>query len=304
MAEALGSGARSGVDAPGPADEVAVSSQPGFGSALPTAGVIMPMVESDRPWWLVPSLAVGGTLLVAVVALLAVILLQPNRTSHAGSGVGGESAPGKAAAGGADLARSMAPANTVDPGPSRARIPEKTVAKIAASHLAIAAPRKSEANPEVRRSRKVNHRKRRLRRDRKNVVKPVRAPKVTRPKEPRNRPRSITEILTDVGRDRPGPRKVTPRVSLPAKLGRSSIQGGMSRVMGTARACGRRFSTSGRISVRLVVAGSTGSVLSVSPKGAHSRSLTGRCVARALRSARFKPFARSRQSFYYTVILR
>ena len=48
----------------------------------------------------------------------------------------------------------------------------------------------------------------------------------------------------------------------------------------------------------------TGKVLAVSPKGTHAGSLTGRCVSRALRSARFKRFARSRQRFYYTVVLR
>ncbi len=301
---------------PGPVDELAVNAQPGFGAALPTAGVIMPMVEPNRPWWLVPSLAVGGTLLVAVVALLAVLLLQPTGTSRA---AGGDSAPGKAAVGGVDPARSTAPANTIEPSPFRTTISDEGVARIAAGHLAIAAMEEPqtrpvqasapEANPDVRRSRKVNPRKvnlgkRRNRRDRKIVVKPVRATKITRPKEPRNRPRTITDILMDVGKDRPQTSKVPPRAALPKRLGRRGIQSGISRVMGTVRACGRRYSTSGRISVRLVVAGSTGRVLSVSPKGAHASSLTGRCVARALRSARFKPFASSRQSIYYTVILR
>ncbi len=307
---------------PGPADELAVNAQPGFGAALPTAGVIMPMVEPNRPWWLVPSLAVGGTLLVAVVALLAVLLLQP--TGGTPRAAGGDSTPGKAAVGGVEPARSTAPANTTESSPPRTTISDEGVARIAAGHLAIAAmeePRTRpvqasapEANPDVRRSRKVNPRKvnprkvnpgkRRNRRDRKIVVKPVRATTITRPKEPRNRPRTITDILMDVGKDRPQTSKVSPRAALPKRLGRRGIQSGISRVMGTARACGRRYSTTGRISVRLVVAGSTGRVLSVSPKGAHVSSLTGRCVARALRFARFKPFATSRQSIYYTVILR
>ncbi len=305
MAKVLGNGAVT----PGPVDEVAVASQPGLGVSLPTAGVIMPLTEPDRPWWLVPSLAVGGTLLVAVVALLAVLLIQPHGASRQGAGdsvVGAASVP----------APTLASANSFEPAQPRARVPDRIVANIATKivakstrevirkAVAVAPAPAPEAERIARSPRQAHPRKRRPRRVRKTIVKPVLVPKVTAPREPRRRPRSIAEIIGSVVKTRPMAPKVAPRASVPAQLGRRSIQGALSKVMGGARACGRRFSTSGRVSLRLVVAGSTGRILRVSPKGAHASSLTGRCVARALRSARFKPFARSRQSFYYTVILR
>ena len=378
MAAVLGSG----VPAPTSVDQVAVSFQPVLGASLPTAGAIMPVAESPRPWWLMPSLAVGGMLLITVVALLAVLLLQPTRASGTR---GSDPIPGEAAANGTApanttaLADTTAPANTMAPADVTA--PANTVAPANITALAetmapaspvaqarpaaVNAPRVVQPRPEPaspaaakrdgRRQPMARPPRRRSRRDRKIVAK--RTPKKVRPVEPRDRPRSIVEILMGVGKvrhDSPkGPRKnkssiqgaeapgargaprrilidmqreatkragmhrrpgrsshccaspkVPLRASLPARLGYRDIRGGMSRVMAAARSCGKRFSTSGRVTVRLVIAGATGRVRGVTPKGAHATSPTGRCVARSLRSARFKPFARATQSFYYTVILR
>lgn len=291
MAMVLGAGE----PAPEPADQAAVSAQPGLGASLPTAGVIMPMAEPARPWWLMPSLAVGGALLVTVVALLAVLLLQPTRASRT---KGSDPVPGEAAANGAAPATIASPATIAAPATIASPASPSAPANTTAPTPTFAAKK------DARLPRKARLPKRRSRRERKVGVKPMGAPKKLRPAEPHNRPSSIAEILMGVGMVRPDSPKVPPRASLPARLGHRDIQGAMSRVMGAARACGKRFSTSGRVTVRLLIAGTTGRVRGVAPKGSHATSPTGRCVARALRSARFKPFARSTQSLYYTVILR
>jgi len=299
MATVLGAGAsaRGSAPRPGPADQVAVSTLPGLGASLPTAGVILPMVEPERPWWLMPSLAVGGALLVTVVALLAVIMLQPTRTARAR---GATPVPG--------VARDY----DTQPGSARQvygrHAEPKTVAKPApTANPRIAAPQVAPDPTTSKISRPVRQprvQRRRPRRDAKLVSKPERASVRTRPNAPLHRPRSIAEILSTVGKPRPSTPTTAHRPARKPRLVARDIQGGIGRVMGRARACGRRFSTSGRVSVRVVVTGATGQVASVSPKGTHAASLTGRCVARALRSARFSPIARSHQSFYYTVILR
>ena len=236
--------------------------------------------------------------MVTVVALLAVLLLQPTREARAN---GGDPVPGEARVNGTAPAKArtrVAPAI-----PSVTKTMPMTQRMTAPRVIATQPAPESAAKKSTRSPRKTRLNKRRPRRHPKRVSRPERPVTKTQPNPPRHRPRSISEILGTVGKIRPKSHKA-PTVALPARLKVRDIQGGMARVMGSARACGRRFSTSGRISVRVVVTGGTGRVASVSPKGTHASSLTGRCVARALRSAKFKPFARSRQSFYYTVILR
>lgn len=304
MAVVLGDGR----PAPGPADEVAFSAQPSFPAALPTAGVIMPVMRSDRPWWLVPSLALGGVLLVTVVALLAVLLLQPTTSSQPNAG---DPLPGAAASNG------KAPAGPVAAPGAAASLTERvglTAGDPVVDPKGAAPMGAAPTDPGEQRSPVIRTPKRRptptarprTRRPRKNP-KVVRRPRPDPPSPsvvPRHRPRTISEILVNVATAKKGTLRKKPQVSLPARLAFRDIQRGMAGRLGVARACGRRYSTTGRVSVRLVVAGATGRVRSVTPKGVHAGSPTGRCVAQALRAAKFKPFSRSSQSFYFTVILR
>ena len=121
---------------------------------------------------------------------------------------------------------------------------------------------------------------------------------------PTPKPRTIADILGDVGKRRPDGRKPMPAVTLPRKLGRTDIHSGVRRVVSAAMRCGRRFGTSGAVNVRLIVKGSTGAVASATPKGRFASTESGRCVARALRRAKFRKFQAARHAFYYTVILR
>jgi hypothetical protein len=53
-----------------------------------------------------------------------------------------------------------------------------------------------------------------------------------------------------------------------------------------------------------VVTGPTGRVLAAASRGRHAASPAGRCVARALRAARFSASAKPRQILYLAVVLR
>ncbi len=293
-----------GRPAPGPADEVALSAQPSLPTALPTAGVIMPVVKADRPWWLVPSLALGGALLITVVALLAVLMLQPtdsNRRPNSDSLPGAAASTGKAPAG---------PASTATPSfaqPAPTPVTPRSIRSMKAApcegpHCEQTTPA---ARPQKRRvPRKARSHKRPSRKAPKAVARTQPKHKTSPRAEPRTGPRSISEILMNVGTINKAKPKAKPGPALPAKLGFRDIRRAVSGRLGAAKACGKRFSTRGKVVVRLVVSGATGSVLSVSAKGTHAGSPTGRCISRALRSTKFKRFSSSRQSVYYTVFLR
>ncbi len=87
-------------------------------------------------------------------------------------------------------------------------------------------------------------------------------------------------------------------------LTRGDIKSAIARVKGGVQRCYDKYKVAGMIRVRVVVSGSSGRVSSASVKGKFSGTPTGRCVARAVRRAKFPKFAKPSQSFTYPFILR
>jgi hypothetical protein len=92
--------------------------------------------------------------------------------------------------------------------------------------------------------------------------------------------------------------------NLPKRLSPGKIRGGVGRIMGSARACGRRYKIPGTCRVQVVIRGSTGRVSGVSILGTFRGTPTGRCVARAFRRARFSKFSNASQSFVFPLVFR
>lgn len=78
---------------------------------------------------------------------------------------------------------------------------------------------------------------------------------------------------------------------LPAKLSRAQVQAGMRTVAGAVARCGR--GESGRVTVNVVIDGSSGRVSSAEVTGQFAGSAVGSCAARAVRGARFPRFSDS-----------
>ncbi|MFH2010136.1 MAG: hypothetical protein ABI333_26295 [bacterium] len=284
--------------APAGTDEVAVNATPGRFPQLPAVGVLMPIAPGDRPWWLVPSLVLGGALVVTAVALLAALLLQehpPEVRTPSTFTPARASTPhtGRAAA-----------------APSGVNADQPRTPQVVAARVEPVSTDSAERSRAQERDRQPLAKRRADRNNRRPTRKKLRQDRLPRDVErrpdrpPTPGPRSIVDILGDVGkrpvtRPKPGAAGAMPRT-----LSRTDIHGGLRRVMGSALRCGRRFGTSGAVSVRLIVKGDTGAVVSATPKGRFASTESGRCVARTLQSAKFRKFQAARYSFYYTVILR
>ena len=76
--------------------------------------------------------------------------------------------------------------------------------------------------------------------------------------------------------------------SIPQKLNRGQVSSGMNRVSGRVARCGN--GTTGRVTVDVVISGSTGRVSSVNVSGQFAGTPIGSCAARAVRGARFPRF--------------
>ena len=92
--------------------------------------------------------------------------------------------------------------------------------------------------------------------------------------------------------------------NLPQRLSPGAIRQGVARVVGSARACYKRYGVAGTVRVRVVIKGSTGRVVSAHVLGSFSGTPTGRCVVRAFRRARFKRFKAQSQSFVFPMIFK
>jgi hypothetical protein len=92
--------------------------------------------------------------------------------------------------------------------------------------------------------------------------------------------------------------------SLPEKLSAGDIRSGVNVVMGQARGCYTRYKVAGTCTIRVVVSGSTGRVSGASVTGEFKGTPTGRCVEQAFARASFKRFKSASQSFVFPLIFR
>jgi predicted Zn finger-like uncharacterized protein len=92
--------------------------------------------------------------------------------------------------------------------------------------------------------------------------------------------------------------------SLPEKLSAGDIRSGVNSVMGQARGCYNRYRVAGTCTIRVVVSGSTGRVSGANVQGEFKGTPTGRCVEQAFAKASFKKFKSSSQSFVFPLIFR
>jgi hypothetical protein len=102
-----------------------------------------------------------------------------------------------------------------------------------------------------------------------------------------------------------GPRAHPPADDLPQTLSLSALRAGFGRVRGSAKACGPRHGAAPgeSVAVKVSIAGHTGVVTSANAVGSHAGTALGKCVASALRAARFERFAKSQIGVQYKVRL-
>lgn len=113
---------------------------------------------------------------------------------------------------------------------------------------------------------------------------------------------SLDDVLSSVtgGLDK----EVVKKETAPVKktLGRSDVKKAMSKVAGRAKACHAKEQYSGMVTVKYGVK-PDGSLTSVSATGSHAGSATGKCVAQAVKKAKFPAFAGSPMTFTYPFML-
>ena len=85
-----------------------------------------------------------------------------------------------------------------------------------------------------------------------------------------------------------------------------ALQEGLRPAKLEARQCVAEAQTSAtvRVALTLVISGSDGRVIEVTPTGEHASSALGRCVAKAFTAARFEPFEKSEHHLDYELVLR
>ncbi len=86
-----------------------------------------------------------------------------------------------------------------------------------------------------------------------------------------------------------------------AKLSGGDVRSAINKVRGRVRSCFSKYSVHGTVKVRIKVK-CTGRVIYASPRGKHSSSPVGKCIARAVRGARFPKFKKKSTSFTYPFV--
>lgn len=293
-----------------------------------------------RERWLVPVLVAGGVLTVAAVVLALSLVYreraqnragaervaQRDRAGHGPAARGGFAAPpdrrsarlgsaddaakpDRGAAGGADhkpAASSMGAASRMGAASSKGADGVKATSAPAGAraHGALSRSRSGHRAFSARAasaSRRFYGGNRMARRRRMSAA----------ALRPRSRPASssggggssLTALLRHAGGGGGGSAASGGR-GLPKRLTSADIRRGVGRVLGSARACYKRYRVAGRCRVRVVVSGATGRPASVRVLGSFASTATGRCVERAFRRARFRRFRASRQSFVFPVVFR
>lgn len=263
-----------------PAPASTASAPAGFTPSLGAVGVLLPRPGSDRPAWLVPTLVVGGLLVLTALGLTIALVAMPGpRAPHLGS----RPAPA--------LPR---PVLAPPPAAAPAAAPRQPVAPVVTPETAPAvaspgtpAPRRRPAPALVRRP-----------------APRIPAPAVRPGATPRPEPVDpVAEALRRIGRSPVGPATPGQPAELPAELSAGQIQRGASPAVARSRACGRRLGATGTGAVKLQVEGATGAVLQATVTSGFAGPLA-RCVAEAFRGARFARFQKPRLVVYYTVIVR
>ena len=284
--------------------------------------VLMPVSSSDRPGWLIPVLVLGGVLLVAVIVLGVVVVVRmgddkstskkeevAQKVEASGAETKGEGAGGE----------SGQPAKKVD-GDEKAAGEEKAEAKDKEEKAEEGKDEKAEEEDDEKEEGKSSSRKsgrsgrsrstRRTSSSRKSGSKSGSTSKTTSRPTPTTRTTRTTggsddplaKLLGSAGgskTSRPTPRPRPRPAPSKESLSRSDITKAISGVRGAVRGCYNKYKVTGLVWVRVTVSGSSGRVSSASVTGKFSGTPTGKCVARAVKRARFAKFSRSSQSFKY-----
>ncbi len=284
--------------------------------------VLMPVSSSDRPGWLIPVLVLGGVLLVAVVVLGVVVVVRmgDDKSDPKKAEVAQKSNPA-----GAETKTEGAGGETGQPekkveGDEKAAGEEKAEAKDKEEKAAEGndekaeeeAGKKDEGKSSSRKSGRSGRSRARSRTSSgrssssksgssKSTSRPSPTPRPTR-KTGGGSDDPLAKLLGSAGgskTSRPAPRP-RPRAT-PSKesLSRSDITKAIGRISGAVRGCYNKYKVTGLVWVRVTVSGSSGRVSSASVTGKFSGTPTGKCVARAVKRARFAKFSRSSQSFKY-----
>ncbi len=304
---------------PGFSDPVAVPSP----FAGPIAAPVLMPVASDRPKWLIPVLVGGGVLLVTVIVLGIIVVMRMgkkpkviekrvpavaanDKAEDMGASPMDATESSMAADMGAASPDMAAPSGTA---PSRENGMEPA-ANDAREATSARSPRGSRSSHRSRSSRR--HGSSSSFRPARSSFRPsgggIPGLSPSRPRRSRggsNDP--LAALLSRAARSRSA--RSARSDSRPAAVGKPSLTRGdiksaISRVKGGVQRCYDKYKVAGMIRVRVVVSGSSGRVSSASIRGKFSGTPTGRCVARAVRRARFPKFARPSQSFTYPFILR
>lgn len=102
------------------------------------------------------------------------------------------------------------------------------------------------------------------------------------------------------------PKTAEPAVdpNLPAKLSQSQLRTGFGAVKGSAKACGPKHGAASgtKVKVRVSIAGASGSVVAATPQAVDNKAL-GKCVADALRKAKFPKFKSKQMGSVYSVTM-
>ena len=140
--------------------------------------------------------------------------------------------------------------------------------------------------------------------DPKKPADPKPAPKPRAPGD-----QSIEDMLAEASGGAAGPdkdaAKAVKKTPTNTELGARDIRKGMSAVAGKAKACYAEHQQAGSVGVAVTVA-PDGKVTKASPTGAFAsgdKAKTGKCVAAAVKSARFPPWDGKAKSFKYSYLL-
>ncbi len=113
---------------------------------------------------------------------------------------------------------------------------------------------------------------------------------------------SLDDVLSSVtgGLDK----QVVKKDTKPTKttLGRSDVKKAMKKVAGRAKSCYSQEEFSGMVTVKYAVK-PDGSLSNVNATGSHAGSKTGKCVAKAVKKARFPAYSGSPMTFTYPFML-
>lgn len=294
--------------------------------AVAAANVLMPSGSgADRPW-LVPLLGVMAVLLIGAVGAVFYLMSQDPAAPRAArevalntAGQGSDNAvvenagtPTAAPATNTTVALKPAtPATT----PETSVDPEKTPAVATTAVPTTAAPTTaaptevkpaSAAPTKVAVAPKKATRRKASRSTRKREAKRVRpsTPKVSvvetrsKPSKPAKNDSSLDELIDGAIKKKKSGKTAAPKTvaqpasgqKLPASLERNDIQAGFRRIKGRVSACFDKYKVPGLVMANTTIAG-TGKVSAVAISGKFKGTPTGRCVAAAVRTARFAKFS-------------